>query len=153
MIRRPPRSTLFPYTTLFRSRDPEPHCLIRLAVGLQHRAESGKDSWIEAVSFVTDDQRHGFRRKVADVSGFHHMLSRAQLLQAGDGLGMLQGLVPSLSRGQEYRDGLFRLDIYVDVAAIRTWVIRPPGMIVRGIQPHALVIGGGANLYSLVGQH
>src|SRR2546422_8187592 len=25
MIRRPPRSTLFPYTTLFRSRVPEPH--------------------------------------------------------------------------------------------------------------------------------
>src|SRR5438093_2775707 len=24
MLRRPPRSTLFPYTTLFRSRDPEP---------------------------------------------------------------------------------------------------------------------------------
>src|SRR5260221_2323266 len=24
MIRRPPRSTLFPYTTLFRSRDPQP---------------------------------------------------------------------------------------------------------------------------------
>src|SRR2546430_13256158 len=24
MIRRPPRSTLFPYTTLFRSREPEP---------------------------------------------------------------------------------------------------------------------------------
>src|SRR2546425_6853350 len=26
MIRRPPRSTLFPYTTLFRSRKPSPHC-------------------------------------------------------------------------------------------------------------------------------
>src|SRR2546429_3927522 len=25
MIRRPPRSTLFPYTTLFRSRIPDPH--------------------------------------------------------------------------------------------------------------------------------
>src|SRR5256885_12188980 len=25
MIRRPPRSTLFPYTTLFRSRQPQPH--------------------------------------------------------------------------------------------------------------------------------
>src|SRR3712207_9400405 len=25
MIRRPPRSTLFPYTTLFRSRQPAPH--------------------------------------------------------------------------------------------------------------------------------
>src|SRR2546430_5126244 len=31
MIRRPPRSTLFPYTTLFRSRDPraEPHAVAR----------------------------------------------------------------------------------------------------------------------------
>src|SRR5260370_32138446 len=27
MIRRPPRSTLFPYTTLFRSSDPLPHLL------------------------------------------------------------------------------------------------------------------------------
>src|SRR3989442_10880559 len=27
MIRRPPRSTLFPYTTLFRSRPPRPLCL------------------------------------------------------------------------------------------------------------------------------
>src|SRR3712207_7384712 len=26
MIRRPPRSTLFPYTTLFRSRGLDPHC-------------------------------------------------------------------------------------------------------------------------------
>src|SRR3712207_7230001 len=26
MIRRPPRSTLFPYTTLFRSRRGQPHC-------------------------------------------------------------------------------------------------------------------------------
>src|SRR5258708_12616941 len=37
MIRRPPRSTLFPYTTLFRSRatppgrDPRPHCPERRA--------------------------------------------------------------------------------------------------------------------------
>src|SRR2546430_4081336 len=33
MIRRPPRSTLFPYTTLFRSRRPSPagaDCLVRL---------------------------------------------------------------------------------------------------------------------------
>src|SRR2546423_6894059 len=28
MIRRPPRSTLFPYTTLFRSRRPQPFCEI-----------------------------------------------------------------------------------------------------------------------------
>src|SRR2546429_9241401 len=31
MIRRPPRSTLFPYTTLFRSADP--HVLVRALVG------------------------------------------------------------------------------------------------------------------------
>src|SRR2546422_4281679 len=28
MIRRPPRSTLFPYTTLFRSRDIKPHNIV-----------------------------------------------------------------------------------------------------------------------------
>src|SRR3712207_7444318 len=31
MIRRPPRSTLFPYTTLFRSRGGEPPCVARSA--------------------------------------------------------------------------------------------------------------------------
>src|SRR5258708_29303385 len=31
MIRRPPRSTLFPYTTLFRSAPPPEHCDARLA--------------------------------------------------------------------------------------------------------------------------
>src|SRR5258708_25069375 len=30
MIRRPPRSTLFPYTTLFRSHEPQEHSLIRV---------------------------------------------------------------------------------------------------------------------------
>ncbi len=70
------------------------------------------------------------------------MLLRAQLLQIDDGLGILQRLVPSLSRGQENGYGLLRLDNHVDVAAIRTRVIRPPAMIVRGVQPHALIIGG-----------
>src|SRR3989442_10234902 len=34
MIRRPPRSTLFPYTTLFRSPDDDDALLERVAVGL-----------------------------------------------------------------------------------------------------------------------
>src|SRR3712207_7769401 len=38
MIRRPPRSTLFPYTTLFRSRARELARLLQLAVHLDHRA-------------------------------------------------------------------------------------------------------------------
>src|SRR5689334_24318268 len=32
MIRRPPRSTLFPYTTLFRSQSGSPRCRARVAV-------------------------------------------------------------------------------------------------------------------------
>src|SRR5947208_10449671 len=46
MIRRPPRSTLFPYTTLFRSRDPD-HRLSqgrrRQAAGLCARDRGGRD--------------------------------------------------------------------------------------------------------------
>src|SRR2546426_4983399 len=38
MIRRPPRSTLFPYTTLFRSHRPAPRGDQQSAVGLQHFA-------------------------------------------------------------------------------------------------------------------
>src|SRR5690242_494475 len=34
MIRRPPRSTLFPYTTLFRSRNVDGHVLVHDAPGL-----------------------------------------------------------------------------------------------------------------------
>src|SRR3712207_7058918 len=41
MIRRPPRSTLFPYTTLFRSNVPDPHAAIP-ARGGDLRAARGK---------------------------------------------------------------------------------------------------------------
>src|SRR2546427_4534964 len=45
MIRRPPRSTLFPYTTLFRSRADRPHELRadELEVGLGARGEHRAD--------------------------------------------------------------------------------------------------------------
>src|SRR5258708_13383534 len=44
MIRRPPRSTLFPYTTLFRSKDPAPGtCACAAApVGLRRLARRGR---------------------------------------------------------------------------------------------------------------
>src|SRR2546427_1844400 len=41
MIRRPPRSTLFPYTTLFRSRDPDPVPADELGEGPGHAPRSG----------------------------------------------------------------------------------------------------------------
>src|SRR3712207_7611605 len=41
MIRRPPRSTLFPYTTLFRSTDERGEVLVEGADGVGGRAEHG----------------------------------------------------------------------------------------------------------------
>src|SRR3712207_7814134 len=53
MIRRPPRSTLFPYTTLFRSRD------VHHLPGLRgHAAERG--------GAVVEDRRGQHRRRVRD---------------------------------------------------------------------------------------
>src|SRR3712207_8062696 len=46
MIRRPPRSTLFPYTTLFRSRAARPALALRLGgarAGEDHEREGGGD--------------------------------------------------------------------------------------------------------------
>src|SRR3712207_7928430 len=55
MIRRPPRSTLFPYTTLFRSRRPD-HEQQRERVA-QHPAELGHVLEVHAVD--AGDQRRG----------------------------------------------------------------------------------------------
>src|SRR3712207_7210285 len=45
MIRRPPRSTLFPYTTLFRSRCGHlPHCTLRHGRGLLPLSAAEKES-------------------------------------------------------------------------------------------------------------
>src|SRR2546426_4903937 len=41
MIRRPPRSTLFPYTTLFRSHFVDPHA-DRVVHGVRHRGRHGE---------------------------------------------------------------------------------------------------------------
>src|SRR5258707_7310748 len=49
MIRRPPRSTLFPYTTLFRS----PLCLLEDVVGIRGKALRDDDF------FEQPDRKHG----------------------------------------------------------------------------------------------
>src|SRR5947209_10231533 len=43
MIRRPPRSTLFPYTTLFRSRNTEPCCIAWSRNREGHRPSAAED--------------------------------------------------------------------------------------------------------------
>src|SRR2546426_8426537 len=62
MIRRPPRSTLFPYTTLFRSHDP-----------LGAEAPGGDDT-AQADGTVTDDG-HGLA--AGDLGGAGRMMARS----------------------------------------------------------------------------
>src|SRR5258708_28588138 len=45
MIRRPPRSTLFPYTTLFRSRSNE-RMYVAVSAGGVYRTEDGGSTWL-----------------------------------------------------------------------------------------------------------
>src|SRR6266849_892362 len=69
------------------------------------------------------------------------MLSQTEPMQVDDGRGVLQSLVPVLRARQKYRDGLLRLEVHMNVAAIRARMVSAPGMIIRGVQPHALVVG------------
>src|SRR5256885_2884236 len=56
MIRRPPRSTLFPYTTLFRS--VSPRSLVKSAISLSAgRCDGSKARWQGAVPVVPGVQR------------------------------------------------------------------------------------------------
>src|SRR2546430_12558721 len=54
MIRRPPRSTLFPYTTLFRSRERGPHIRSRITHGLRNYADHGIASAVQTNRFSND---------------------------------------------------------------------------------------------------
>src|SRR2546426_9392624 len=60
MIRRPPRSTLFPYTTLFRSPIPSPH---------QHPPERGSDPRVQGP--YPGQRRHGPAREERLVASAH----------------------------------------------------------------------------------
>src|SRR3712207_9528555 len=53
MIRRPPRSTLFPYTTLFRS-GMALATVIRKRLFSNVEQENGKAAWVLGASFITE---------------------------------------------------------------------------------------------------
>src|SRR5256885_1532641 len=57
MIRRPPRSTLFPYTTLFRSRTPKPQVHLGRAAGHADRIDAASEAQVLRASGGTDDGR------------------------------------------------------------------------------------------------
>src|SRR5438132_4071136 len=57
MLRRPPRSTLFPYTTLFRSRVPEPERLHRLQIQMPSRQVIAGDLRFGALEQLAGEPR------------------------------------------------------------------------------------------------
>src|SRR3712207_7664903 len=69
MIRRPPRSTLFPYTTLFRSLPPEHGGPVRLLVPGWYGMASVK--WLSAIT-VLDRPFTGFYQKERYVRSEEH---------------------------------------------------------------------------------
>src|SRR3712207_7434172 len=75
MIRRPPRSTLFPYTTLFRSPPQQPH-LQALRAGL--------DRGVEQAGAVEE----------LDLVDPGHAVDREQALELDPGARLLPGLAP-----------------------------------------------------------
>src|SRR3712207_8473899 len=77
MIRRPPRSTLFPYTTLFRSIDPPLELEQRVGrLELLHRAGLRNGHAI-AASFQLQEGIGGEKAIAADLFAAHHTLEQA----------------------------------------------------------------------------
>src|SRR3712207_9410822 len=99
MIRRPPRSTLFPYTTLFRSihRDRElcprqrdvAHCGAERPVALERTVAELSDAWIEVVGEVflgasDDDAVERLLRRVRVCRDGDVGAGRVERVAAGD---------------------------------------------------------------------
>src|SRR2546430_6689407 len=96
MIRRPPRSTLFPYTTLFRSLGRDESIRLQLAVGQQeHRRLFGVaplGCWLPECAYRPRGKwrgkkvRRGIEQHLAD-AGFRYFFTDAHLARAGSPLG------------------------------------------------------------------
>src|SRR5256885_8571292 len=78
MIRRPPRSTLFPYTTLFRSLEAERHA--RRVLGQAERPAELPGEETNAVMLGTTAQEHAARAAIYDLFAHHEaqMLARSE---------------------------------------------------------------------------
>src|SRR3989454_12367929 len=106
MIRRPPRSTLFPYTTLFRSRDPPS------AAGRRLRAAGESDDVQRSHDAQVHRPRHRDRlRRPVGATGARPQDAHARLRRVGRGHGARaragdpceNGAAPGLDRGRADR--------------------------------------------------
>src|SRR2546429_8901145 len=96
MIRRPPRSTLFPYTTLFRSREKGSG-----QIGVQNPSPRRGGKFVYEASQInagTREQAIGSADFVGDnLKGFFDLLFRANI--AREGQGALSALFPCFGGG------------------------------------------------------
>src|SRR5690242_21265620 len=74
MIRRPPRSTLFPYTTLFRSREPGPH--VRRRAHLERRAHRAQEALADGQAEAGVGEAHPRRARPEAVEEHRHDVRR-----------------------------------------------------------------------------
>src|SRR5258707_7418253 len=97
MIRRPPRSTLFPYTTLFRSKDPAQRLLT--GAGATHAAI------LQALTAVRGTQKDGGVRSASSRSEEHtsELQSRQYLVCR-----LLLAIIKSTRRGSHYQQRSLR---------------------------------------------
>src|SRR5438477_8397373 len=58
IIRRPPRSTLFPYTTLFRSTPPKPDCYNSMSIGVRRSNLSLQSRLARSEEHTSELQSH-----------------------------------------------------------------------------------------------
>src|SRR3989449_11679908 len=112
MIRRPPRSTLFPYTTLFRSLFREqPQAVVERMEGRErdelelvaHRAEvllERGDLRLGEVLLPVEGRRTVVREQLARELGVHRLGEAAGFLDVG-----LRGLEPQEVRGRRIGEG------------------------------------------------
>src|SRR5256884_5591556 len=75
MIRRPPRSTLFPYTTLFRSREDSAVLTVGVQQELQMPARLGLLQAAQHAATATEEAQHTLRNTAAAVLGLVLLVS------------------------------------------------------------------------------
>src|SRR6266550_2061569 len=111
MIRRPPRSTLFPYTTLFRSRPAAPHLAWSRTPSHPHRMSAGRDR-----NSTRLNSSHGY------ISYAVFCLKKKNEVDAGQ-------LVVTLKPGNRIEvlpAALGRPFSRVTVTILFLWILRPP---------------------------
>src|SRR5207237_10730922 len=83
MIRRPPRSTLFPYTTLFRSRVPDGRCRVVAAAGCAGEAKRAGVAARACRRAGPEGQGLGAALCLGDPAGLSQSVDRRRPLCAG----------------------------------------------------------------------